>query len=55
MFYEMAETGKEPTAFQLARLRAYEVTSRMNNIIFEAVDMGTDIAFMLVLFCKSWC
>ena len=54
MFYEMSEKNKTPTEFQLARLRSYEITSRLNSIIFESFDMGTDIAFMLVLFCKCF-
>ena len=52
MFYEIVEESKKPTAFQIERLRAYELTSRLNEVIFESFDMGTDLAFMLVLFGK---
>ena len=46
----MAETGKDPTPFQVQRLRNYELTSRLNSVIYEGLDLGTDLAFMLVLF-----
>ena len=48
----MVEKGKEPTPFQISRLRSYEVTTRLNNVIFEVLDLATDIAFILVLFGK---
>lgn len=53
MFYQMAEDGKEPTEFQIARLRSYEITQRINAIIMEGVDLGTDLAFMFVLFDQA--
>jgi len=50
MFYELVQKDKDPTPFQLQRLRSYELTLRVNSVIYEAFDLGTDIAFMLVLF-----
>jgi hypothetical protein len=52
MFYEIVDRKNEPSEFQLQRLRAYEMTSRFNSVLYESFDMGTDITFMLVLFGK---
>jgi len=49
MFYEIAQQGS-PTKYELARLRSFEWTGRRNNILLQTLDLGTDIAFMLVLF-----
>ena len=52
MFFELASNG-QPTPYELSRLRAYELTGRLHNIILELFDTGTDIAFTLVLFDQS--
>jgi hypothetical protein len=51
MFYQIAGKGR-PTKYELARLRNFEMQGRRESILLEAFDLGTDIAFMLVMFGK---
>lgn len=52
MFYEIARDG-DPTPYELSRLRSYELTGRLHNVILEVFDLGTDIAFVLVLYSQA--
>jgi len=53
MFWEIAQYDKSPTPYEIARLRMFEVTGRLNSILLETFDLGTDIAFALVLFNQA--
>ena len=49
MFYEIARGGP-PTKYELARLQDFEMVGRKNNFLLQLFDVGSDIAFMLVMF-----
>ena len=53
MFYEIAREGP-PTKFEIKRLKGFEMGGRRNNFLMQIFDTGTDFAFMLVMFGKSW-